>query len=395
MARLKSPLEGIRVLDLGRYQAGPRCAMVLARLGAEVIKVEGLRGDESRENGPFVRGQSAYWVQYNSGKKSITLNLRKEEGKEILRRLVKLSDVFIQNFRPGVIERMGFGYEVLRELNPRIIMVNISAYGQFGPYRVRIGFDPIGQAIGGHMYMTGWDGLPPITTHFPIIDRITALHGAIGVLAALREREFSGEGQALDVALADSGYSLTEIDIAAYVGEGLVPKRHGNRIGAPPNNTFRCKDGWVYITAGAQDMWRPVCETIGRPEWVEDPRFASREARRRNADVIEEAISQFLADKTVKEAVELFTRADIAIAPVNDIPGAAKETLPWERRVLVEVPDPVAGKICVSGDFWHFSRSEVVVGSAPTPGQHTEEVLTGLLGLSREEVERLRREGVI
>jgi len=274
-------------------------------------------------------------------------------------------------------------------------MVNISAYGQFGPYRDRIGFDPIGQAIGGHMYMTGWDGLPPITTHFPIIDRITALHSAIGVLAALREREFSGEGQAIDVALADSGYSLTEIDIAAYVGEGIVPKRHGNRIGAPPNNTFRCKDGWVYITAGAQDMWRPVCETIGRPEWVEDPRFASREARRRNADVIEEAIGQFLADKTVKEAVEIFTRADIAIAPVNDIPGAAKETLPWERRVLVEVPDPVAGKICVSGDFWHFSRSEVVVGPAPTPGQHTEEILTGLLGLRREEVERLRREGVV
>ena len=183
----KSALEGIRVLDLGRYQAGPRASLIMARLGAEVIKVEAPGGDESRDHAPFVRGQSAYWVQYNSGKKSLGLNLRTEKGKEVLRGLVKVSDILVQNFRPGTIAKMGFSYENLRELNKGIIMVNVSAYGKYGPYSNRIGFDPIGQAISGMMMLTGFPGMPPITTANPVIDRITSLHATIGALAALHE----------------------------------------------------------------------------------------------------------------------------------------------------------------------------------------------------------------
>ncbi|MBI4234267.1 MAG: CoA transferase, partial [Chloroflexi bacterium] len=240
MPALKTPLEGVRVLDLGRYQAGPRCALMLARLGAEVIKIEKPgEGDESRVNGPFVRGQSAYWVQYNSGKKSLTLDLYKEQGRAVLRDLVKVSDVFLQNFRPGVIEEMGFGYPALRELNRRIVMLNVSAYGQYGPYRDRTGFDPIGQAISGLMSMTGFPESPPIRTYSPIIDRITALHATIGVLAALRERDLSGEGQAIDVCLADTGFTLMEIPITAYLGAGIVPQREGNRGRTPPTNAYR------------------------------------------------------------------------------------------------------------------------------------------------------------
>ena len=207
---LKTPLEGIRVLDLGRYQAGPRCALMFARMGAEVIKVESVRGDESRANGPRVRGQSAYWVQYNSGKKSLAINLRTEKGKEVLRDLVKVSDILLQNFRPGTIDIMGFGYDKLKELNPKIIMINVSAYGQYGPNSEKVGFDPIGQAMGGLMSLTGYGDLPPIKTYFPLIDRITALHACIGALAALREREISGEGQALEVCLADTGFTSTK-----------------------------------------------------------------------------------------------------------------------------------------------------------------------------------------
>ena len=166
---LNTPLEGIRVLDLGRYQAGPRCGLMFARMGAEVIKVEGVNGDESRKNGPTVRGQSAYWVQYNSGKKSLSINLRTDEGKSVLRDLIKESDILIQNFRPGTIEVMGFGYEELKKINPGIIMVNVSAYGQYGPYKDRVGFDPIGQAMGGLMTLTGEEGMPPIKTSFPLI----------------------------------------------------------------------------------------------------------------------------------------------------------------------------------------------------------------------------------
>ena len=274
MAGLNHPLENVRVIDLGRHQAGPRCAQVLARMGAEVIKIERLGGEETRYHGPWVRKQSSYWVQYNSGKKSLSIDLRKEEGKEVLRELVKVSDVVVQNFRPGTIEKMGFGYETLKELNPRIIMVNVSAYGQFGPYRDNIGYDPIGQTMSGITMVTGEEGMPPIRTGVPIIDRITALHAAIGTLAALHERETSGEGQSMDVCLADTGYSMTEIPITAYHGTKIPPRR--GETTAPPSGIYPCKEGWVLISAGDQHHWHRVCNALGRPEWLEDPRFNTR-----------------------------------------------------------------------------------------------------------------------
>jgi crotonobetainyl-CoA:carnitine CoA-transferase CaiB-like acyl-CoA transferase len=172
------------------------------------------------------------------------MDLRREEGKDALRKLIKISDVLLQNFRPGTIEKMGFGYDALKALNPRIVMVNVSAYGQFGPYRDQIGYDPIGQTMSGIAMVTGEEGMPPIRAGVPIIDRTTALHAAIGTLAALHEREISGEGQAFDVCLADSGYSYTEIPITAYHGAGIEPKRGGSG-GAPPSGTYPCKDGWV------------------------------------------------------------------------------------------------------------------------------------------------------
>src|ERR1044072_9845357 len=232
MSESKGPLKGIRVIDLGRHQAGPRCAHILARMGAEVIKIERIGGEETRYHAPWVRKQSAYWVQYNSGKKSVSMDLRTEDGKAALRKLVKVSDVLVQNFRPGTIDEMGFGYEALKALNPRIIMANISAYGQFGPYRDQIGYDPIGQTMSGIAMVTGEEGMPPIRAGGPIIDRTTALHSAIGVPAALLHRNVSGVGQTLDVCLADSGYSLTEIPVSAYHGTGVEPTR-GRSEAAP------------------------------------------------------------------------------------------------------------------------------------------------------------------
>ena len=243
MPALKHPLENIRVIDLGRHQAGPRCAQVLARMGAEVIKIERLGGEETRYHGPWVKKQSSYWVQYNSGKKSLAMDLRKEEGKEALRKLIKVSDILVQNFRPGTIEKMGFGYEELKKLNPRIIMVNVSAYGQFGPYKDQIGYDPIGQTMSGITMLTGEEGMPPIRTGVPIIDRITSLHAAIGCLAALHEREVSGLGQSMDVCLADTGHSMTEIPIAACPGSGPQPERGAPPATAPPSCTPPCKTG--------------------------------------------------------------------------------------------------------------------------------------------------------
>jgi len=394
MAGSTAPLDGIRVLDLGRHQAGPRCAQVLARLGAEVIKIERLEGEETRAHGPWARGQSAYFVQYNSGKKSLAMDLRQEQAREILRKLVKVSDVFLQNFRPGTIDKMGFGYENLKGLNPRLIMVNVSAYGQFGPYSDRIGYDPIGQAMAGIMMVTGQEGMPPIQTGVPIIDRTTALHAAIGTLAAIVERSISGKGQTIDVCLADSGYSLTEIPITAQHGGGALPPR-GAGGGAPPSGIYPCRDGWVLVSAGDQHMWPRVCRALDKPEWLDDPRFTERKIRQEHGPVIAEAVTAVLADLTMQEAIDHFTKHDITAAPVNTIPQAAADPHPWERRTMVEVPDPIAGTIAVSGDYWHFGRSEVVVGSTPTVGQHTEELLVELLGYTPGRVAELREARVI
>ena len=393
MVGLNHPLENIRVIDLGRHQAGPRCAQVLARMGAEVIKVERLGGEETRYHGPYVRKQSSYWVQYNTGKKSLSIDMRKDKAKEILNKLVKVSDVLVQNFRPGTIETMGFGYDVLKELNPRIVMVNVSAFGQFGPYRDNIGYDPIGQTMSGITMVTGEEGMPPIRTGVPIIDRITALHAAIGTLSALHERETSGEGQSIDVCLADTGYSLTEIPITAYHGTKIPP--HRGDSGAPPGGVYPCKGGWVLLSAGDQHHWHRVCNALNKPDWLEDPRFTTRIERAKNRDLVNEAINELLATMTMQQAIDHFRRHDVVAAPVNTIPQAAEDPHPWERGTMVEVPDFLAGTIAVSGDYWHFSRTPVTVGSTPQVGEHNEEILTGLLGYSPEEVAQFREENII
>ena len=383
----KAPLDGIRVLDLGRYQAGPRCGLMFARMGAEVIKIEAISGDESRKNGPMVRGQSAYWVQYNSGKKSLALNMRAEEGKEVLRDLVKVSDVLLQNFRPGTIDVMGFGYRTLKSLNPRIVMVNVSAYGQYGPYKDRIGFDPIGQALGGMMSLTGFPGQPPTRTFFPLIDRITSLHATIGALAALREREFSGEGQAIDVALADTGFTANEIPIAAYLGNGAVEEREGNGQGLM--NSYETADGWVFLSANNDSTWQRLCKALGKVEWEQDARFATKLDREKNATALEAELAQWFASRTSKEAADFLSDHGVPIAPVNTVEQAARDPHLHEREILVETPDPAAGRIHVAGKMIKFSRTPMVVGSAPSVGEHTAELLEGLLGYSRERVQEL------
>ena len=391
------PLAGIRMLDLGRYQAGPRCALMFARMGAEVIKVEALKGDESRQNGPTVRGQSAYWVQYNSGKKSLAIDLRTEKGKEVLTRLVKKSDILLQNFRPGTIDIMGFGYDVLKKLNPKIIMINASAYGQYGPHRDKVGFDPIGQAMGGMMYQSGLKDDPPTKTAFPLIDRITSLHATIGALAALWEREISGEGQAIDVSLADTGFTVNEIPITAYLGNGHNPERPTSYGGAenPLGGMYETSDGFVIIAAGNDNIWKRMCEAVGKPEWLTDERFSTRAARAENGSAINGVLSSWFAEREMKEVVEYLSEHSIPCAPVNNVEQAANESHLHEREILMEVPDPIAGKIHVAGKMIKFSRTEMVVGSTPTVGQHTDEILKDIAEYSEDEIKELEKDSVV
>jgi len=387
MTEQNTPLAGLRVLDLGRYQAGPRCALMFARMGAEVIKVEALNGDESRRNGPTVRGQSAYWVQYNSGKKSLAINLRTDEGKEVLRDLVKVSDIFLQNFRPGTIDIMGFGYDVLKELNPKIIMINVSAYGQTGSMKDQVGFDPIGQAMGGLMSLTGTPDDAPMRTAFPLIDRITSLHATIGALAALRERDISGEGQTIDVCLADTGFTTNEIPISAYLGSGHVVQREGNGKGL--GGTYQTKDGWIIIAANNDAMWGRMCEAVNKPEWLEDTRFSTRADRQANNDALEDELTEWFSERNTRDA------AEHPCAPVNTVEQAAKEPLLQEREMMMEIPDPVAGTMWVTGKSIKFGRTPMVVNPTPLIGEHTRELLSDVLGYDDEKIGSLEDSQVI
>ena len=393
MTEQNTPLAGLRVLDLGRYQAGPRCALMFARMGAEVIKVEALNGDESRRNGPTVRGQSAYWVQYNSGKKSLAINLRTDEGKEVLRDLVKVSDIFLQNFRPGTIDIMGFGYDVLKELNPKIIMINVSAYGQTGSMKDQVGFDPIGQAMGGLMSLTGTPDDAPMRTAFPLIDRITSLHATIGALAALRERDISGEGQTIDVCLADTGFTTNEIPISAYLGSGHVVQREGNGKGL--GGTYQTKDGWIIIAANNDAMWGRMCEAVNKPEWLEDTRFSTRADRQANNDALEDELTEWFSGRNTRDAAEHLSAHSVPCAPVNTVEQAAKEPLLQEREMMMEIPDPVAGTMWVTGKSIKFGRTPMVVNPTPLIGEHTRELLSDVLGYDDEKIGSLEDSQVI
>jgi len=394
---LGTPLEGIRMLDLGRYQAGPRCALMFARMGAEVIKVESIEGEDGRNNPPLVRGQSAYWVQYNSGKKSLAIDLRTEKGKEIIIDLVKVSDFFLQNFRPGTIEKMGFGYDVLQNLNPKIIMINVSAYGQYGPHRDKVGFDTIGQAMGGLMSLTGYEGLPPIRSYFPLIDRITSLHATIGALAALREREISGKGQSLEVCLADTGFTANEIPISAYLGDGVITKREPRDGSANPlrGAVYETADGYVNLIAPNDTMWKRICQALKRPEWLENPRFKTRADRQENGAVIRRELESWFKTRNTKEAVDYLSSFSIPCAAVNDTAQAANEPHLHEREIMMEVPDPVAGTMWVTGKTIKFSRTPMVVGSTPMIGQHSKEVLRDILDYSEDRIQALVDEEVV
>ncbi len=383
-------LDGIKVLDLGRYQAGPRCAMILSDLGAEVIKVEAPGGDESRGLG------RVYWSAYNRGKKSITLNLRSEKGKTLLSALVPKVDMLLQNFRPGVMDAMGFGYETLKQLNPGLILINVSGFGQQGPYKHRPAYDPIGQAMSGLMSFTGFPDGPPILTNAPIIDRITALHATIGALAALHRRDVTGQGQSLDVCLLDTGYTLMEIPIAQYLITGKEPQRHGNSPGSiAPCNTYQAKDGWVYILAVPQDMWGRFCKGIGQPELPNDPRFSSISARAAHNEEIDALTAAWVREKTVAEVIEILERAEVPAGPVQTIAQAAHDPHLWERKMLVETEDPDAGRTFVPGLTVKFSGTPGAVGPIPRPGEHNEEVYCGLLGCRSEDLTNWREEGVI
>jgi crotonobetainyl-CoA:carnitine CoA-transferase CaiB-like acyl-CoA transferase len=391
----RAPLSGIRVLDLGRYQAAPRCAAVLGRLGADVIKIEPPGGEESRAMGPFVRGASVYWAQHNAGKRSIGLDLRSDEGRGLLERLVEISDVLVENFRPGAIEAMGFNYARLRELNPRIIVLHVSGFGRTGQMRERIAFDQVGQAISGFMSLNGDPGGMPTISPFAFVDRITAMHGAIATLAALHERHASGEGQEIDVTLADAAYSSVEVPLASYLSTGEVPERTGNATSL--GNMYETSDGRVYVADyGGDRIFTRLAGAIGRPDWIGDARFAERPARSEHSGIIEAALIDWCGGKPAAEVALAFNSVGVPCAVVNDIPAAAREPYFLQSQPSGDVDDGNGGRVRVPGPYMRFGRSGIPEpGPVPRPGQNTDSVLRDVLRMSAGEIEDLRARGVV
>src|ERR1700722_19575299 len=325
-------LDGVRVLELARYQAGPRGGMILSDLGAEVIKIERMGGEETRKHAPMVRGQSIYFTVYNRGKKSICVDLRNARGKEIFAELVKQSDIVLENFRPGTMRAMGFDYEALHALNSGIILLSVSGFVKSGPYPERPAFDPLGQAMSGLMSLTGQPVGQPLGTASSVVDRYTALHATIGALAALRHRDRTGEGQLVDVCLLDSALTMVEIPAAYYLATG----EEGGEGGRPP---YKSKDGHVVISATSREMaTRLMTLVTGTAGDVSPINSSTADDRRRK-------LEEWCATRTTDEICTALLEQGVPVAPVKTIPQVVRDPHMWAREMMVKVDDPGGGGI--------------------------------------------------
>lgn len=390
---------GVRVLDLSRVLAGPFCGMLLADMGAEVIKLEVPgRGDDSRQFPPFIGEESMYYVNLNRGKRSITLNLKTNEGKRLFMELVKRCDVLLENFRPGTMERLGLGYERLREANPRLVYAAISGFGQYGPYRERPGYDIIGQAMGGLLSITGWPDGPPTRSGTAIGDILSSLFCCVGVLAALRVRERTGEGQMVDVSLVDSVFAALENIPQRFYVDGQVPGRIGNRYEfVYPYDTFRALDGWVVIGIANDAIWERFVEATGLTGLAADPRFASNMLRVENHEVLRPLVEGWTLHHEKDAIVELLNMHGVPSCPIYDVKEASEdEHIGGARGMVVKLEQPGLGAVRVQGSPIKMSATRPSPrGPAPSLGEDTYEVLRDLLGVGPEEYERLRTRSVV
>lgn len=397
---MAAPLEGIRVLDLTQVLFGPYATMLLSDLGAEVIKIERPEvGDIARGNGPVVRGQSTYFLSLNRGKKSVTLNLATEEGVAILLELAKSADVLVQNFTPGTMEKMGLGYERVKEYNPRIIYVSGSGFGQDGPYAGKPAFDVIVQAMGGVMSITGEEGGPPVRPGISYGDITAALFLCIATLAALRERHNSGQGQLVDISMLDCQVAVQENAFVRYLNTGEIPHALGTRHPVmTPFQAFQTSDGYIAVAlrGGIKDQWPLFCAAIDRVDIIDDSRFTDGWSRTRNYEVLEPIMAAAMKTRTTQEWIEELEQAGIPCGPVNTIDRVAGDPQIAARNMFVDIKHPESGTFRVVNSPFKFSRSPYKVERAsPELGEHTSEVLNRLLGMTRDEIARLRDSGVV
>ncbi|MBQ1391727.1 MAG: CoA transferase [Firmicutes bacterium] len=391
MEEKKGLLAGMKVLDLSRVLAAPYCGMLLADMGADVIKIERPgKGDDARGNFPIVNGESGYFINLNRNKRGMVLNLKAKEGREIFLKMVEKADVVLENYRPGVMDRLGLGYEELKKVNPGIILASVSGFGQTGPYRKRAGYDIIGQAMSGLMSTTGWPDSGPTRSGTAIADVMSGISCCVGVLAAYAHKLKTGEGERIDVALVDTMVSALEIINVIYLLTGRIPQRIGNRYESLyPYDSFQAKDGMLVIGAGNDKLFGLLVKLMGRPELAENPLFLTNNDRVLNHAALKPLIEEWLKDLTVAEAVAAMLEAGIPASPINSLDQVVADPhIAGAREMFVEVEHPTAGKMKLTGNNIKLTNQKITeFRPAPLLGQHTKEILMEELGLSEEEAE--------
>ena len=391
-------LEGLKVLDLSRVLAGPYTAMMLADMGAEVLKIEvpGV-GDDSRQSAPIIEnGESAYFINLNRNKRGITLNLKAEKGKEIFRKLVSEYDVVIENYRPGVMEKLGLGYEELQKINPGVIYASISGFGHYGPYSRRAGYDIIAQAMSGLMSTSGWPGGPPTRTGTAMGDVVAGLSCCVGILAAYTNRLKTGAGEKVDIALVDSLVSSLEIINMIYLCTDRIPQRIGNRYESIyPYDSFQALDGDVVIACGNDKLFGILKDYLKIPE-LDDPDFVGNIARVKNHAKIKPILEKWTVKHSVDEIVEILLGLGIPVAPINTIDRVVRDPhIAEAREMFVECDHPKAGKLKITGSHLKFSRHKFsVYRPAPSLSEHTVEVLESL-GYTKSDCAKFIEEGIV
>ena len=388
---MASPLEGLVILDMTRFLSGPFCTMLLGDMGAEVIKIEPPEiGDDTRAWAPFIGGQGSYYLSTNRNKKSLCVDTRKEEGNQLLRRMVGKADVFVENFKPGLMDRLGLDFKSLITINPRLVYCSISGFGQTGPYRDRPGYDQILQGMSGLMSITGTEESGPVRVGLAIGDILTALFATYGVLSALYARERTGKGQWVTTSILEATVGILTMQAGKYFATGQPPGPAGNHHPViSPYGVYRTKDKPMNIAVGTETMWKNFCRVIGRPELEMDERFQKNNDRVKNRPALNPLIEIALARKTQNEWVDTLNEAGIPCGPIYTIDQVFKDPQVLHQKMFLEVEHPKAGKIPMTGLPVQLSESQPqVILPPPLLGEHTEEVLQKF-GFSREEVRHL------
>jgi CoA:oxalate CoA-transferase len=391
-------LQELVVLDLTRVLAGPYASMMLADFGADVIKIETpAGGDDSRAFGPFAGTESVYFMSLNRNKRSMTLNLKSAEGKQLFMDMVKTADIVLENYRPGTMEKLGLGYETLREINPGIIYAACSGFGHTGPYSKRPAYDVIVQGMGGIMSITGQEDGEPTRVGASIGDINAGLFTVIGILTALHHRTQTGEGQKVDVGMLDCQVAILENAISRYLASGKVPVPLGNRHPSiTPFEPFKARDGYVIIAVGNDKLWEKFCNLIGRPELISDERFATNPARTENQRQLKEILDTVFPAKLVEEWLATLDGEGIPCGPLNTVDKVIEDPQIKAREMIVESVHSVAGAVKMAGIPIKLSLTPGAVEKpAPLLGQHTQEILQDMLGLASEQIADMRKKKVL